>query len=87
MEKSSQEAQRMICLLCQEAEIVDGLTSVNFERGELRLMVSGVPARVCPNCGEAYLEEDVAIWLLQSAEARREAGVLDARYEYKSVCI
>jgi YgiT-type zinc finger domain-containing protein len=47
---------------------VDGLTSVTFERGEMRFTVKDVPARVCPSCGEAYVEEDVAAQLLQDAE-------------------
>lgn len=75
----------MICVVCRRADLVDGLTSVGFERGELRLVVSDVPARVCPSCGEAYLEEHTAIRLLQSAENTRKAGVQDAWYSYSSV--
>ena len=75
----------MICLVCHRADLVDGLTSVRFERGELRLVVSNVPARVCPICGEAFLEEHTAIRLLQSAEDTRKAGVQDAWYKYSSV--
>jgi len=59
----------MICLICRQAETVDGLTSVHFERGEVRVVVKDVPARVCPSCGEVYVEEDVAVRLLRDAEA------------------
>ena len=72
----------MICLLCRQAETVDRLTSVHFERGEMRLVVNHVPARVCPNCGEAYVEEDVAVRLLQGAEAMSAAGEMDGEVEY-----
>lgn len=58
----------MNCLICRQAETVDGLTSVHFERGEMKLMVNNVPARVCPSCGETYVEEDVAVRLLNHAE-------------------
>jgi YgiT-type zinc finger domain-containing protein len=75
----------MICLICQQAEIVYRLTSVRFERGELRLVISGVPARVCPKCGEVYVEEHTAIQLLQSAKDMRNADMRDARYEYSSL--
>jgi YgiT-type zinc finger domain-containing protein len=75
----------MICLVCHQAELVDGLTSIRLERSELRLVVSDVPARLCPSCGEAYLEEDTAIRLLQSADDTRKAGVQDARYNYCSI--
>ena len=72
----------MICLICRQAETVDGLTSVHFERGEMRLVVNNVPARVCPSCGEAYVEEDVAVQLLRDAEAMSAAGEMDGEVEY-----
>ena len=31
-------------------------------------MVRDVPAAVCPNCGEAYVDEETAAKLLQTAE-------------------
>jgi YgiT-type zinc finger domain-containing protein len=64
----------LICLICRQAETVEGLTSVNFERGEMRLVVNKVPARVCPRCGEAYVEEEVGVQLLREAEEMSKAG-------------
>jgi YgiT-type zinc finger domain-containing protein len=72
----------MICLICRQAETVDGLTSVLFERGEFRLVVNSVPARVCPGCKEAYVEEDVAERLLRDADEMSRAGTLDVVCEY-----
>jgi YgiT-type zinc finger domain-containing protein len=72
----------MICLICRQAETVDGLTSVHFERGEMRLIVSNVPAQVCPSCGETYVEEQVAVSLLRGAEELSAAGEMDAVIEY-----
>ena len=72
----------MICLICRQAETIDGLTFVTFERGEMRLVVNRVPARVCPNCGEAYLDEDVAVKLLHDAEEISKAGVMDIVCDY-----
>lgn len=69
----------MICLICRQAETLDGLTSVTFERGETRFTVKDVPARVCPSCGEAYVEEDVAMPLLREAEAMSAAGEMDVQ--------
>lgn len=74
----------MICLICRQAEILDGFTSVKFERGENHLVITHVPARVCPSCGDAYLAEKVAARLLQSAEDLVNAGMLDAQYEYSA---
>ena len=72
----------MICLLCRQAETLDGLTTVRFERGEMRLVVNNVPARVCSSCGEAYVEEDVAMWLLREADAMSAAGGVNGEVEY-----
>ena len=72
----------MICLICRQAEIVDGLTAVNFERGEMRLLVNNVPARVCPSCREAYVSEDVAVKLLLDANEMSKAGMIQDVIEY-----
>ena len=63
---------------------MDGLTSVHFERGEMRLVVNHVPARVCPSCGEAYVEEQVAVSLLREADAMSAAGEVESVREYSS---
>jgi len=75
----------MICLLCRKAETVDGFTNIEFERGEFRLIVRSVPARICPGCGEAYVEEAVAEKLLSSARQSSEAGLLDTQCEFGSL--
>jgi YgiT-type zinc finger domain-containing protein len=75
----------MICLICKQAEILGRLTSVKFERGEMHVVINNVPARICPSCGEAYVDEEVAVQLLQDAEKVSKAGILDNVIEYKSV--
>jgi hypothetical protein len=40
----------------------------------LTLVIKGVPAQVCPNCGEAYVDGSVAAELLQTAEEVAAAG-------------
>jgi YgiT-type zinc finger domain-containing protein len=72
----------MICVVCRQADTMDGLTQVAFARGEFRLLIKSVPARVCPGCGESYVEEEVAVQLLQSAEEVYHEGNSDAHTEY-----
>jgi YgiT-type zinc finger domain-containing protein len=72
----------MKCLICLQAETVDESTSVTFERSEFRLLINNVPARVCPKCGETYVEENVAMNLLRDAERESELGELDVTCEY-----
>lgn len=75
----------MICLICRRAENIDGITSVNLERGEMRLLIKNVPAHVCPGCGEVYVEEEVAGQLLREAEEWSAAGESDDIIEYNRV--
>lgn len=65
----------MKCLICRKAEIVDGLTSVVFERAEIRLVVTDVPARVCPHCQEAYVDNEIALQLLRDAQELSQTGM------------
>lgn len=44
------------------------------------LIVRGVPAEVCENCGEEYVEDSAAVKLLETAEEASRAGAhLDIR--------
>jgi YgiT-type zinc finger domain-containing protein len=72
----------MICLLCRQAEIAEGLTSVDFARGEMTLRVNHVPAQICPGCGEAYVDDLVAVELLREAETMFVTGELENVIEY-----
>jgi len=73
----------MICLICRQVELIDGFGSINFERGEMKFTINHVPARVCLGCGEAYVDEDIALQLLRDAEQLCAAGVIDSVMEYK----
>jgi len=75
----------MICLICRQADVIYGLTSITFERDEMRLVINKVPANICPSCGEAYVDEDVAMQLLQDAEEMSAAGAMDDVMEYNKV--
>ncbi|HEX6817539.1 MAG TPA: type II toxin-antitoxin system MqsA family antitoxin [Ktedonobacterales bacterium] len=65
----------MRCVICKQSEIEPGTTTVTLERGTLTLVVKGVPARICPNCGEEYVDEDVAARLLALVEQAAQTGV------------
>jgi YgiT-type zinc finger domain-containing protein len=63
------------CLICREGETRPGTATVTLERGGATLVVRGVPARVCANCGEEYVDEQAAASLLGTFDAALEAGV------------
>ena len=72
----------MNCLICRQAEIVDGFTSITLEREEFRLLINHVPAHICPSCGEAIVNEGVAIRLLSVAEDVINEGIIEEIREY-----
>ena len=74
----------MKCTICRHGETEPGTSTVTLERGSLTLVVKGVPAQVCKNCGEAYVDEDTARQLLDTAEAEAEAGAQAEVREYKA---
>jgi YgiT-type zinc finger domain-containing protein len=80
MDARLQEESAMTCVMCKQAETQPGTATVTLERDGMTLLIKGVPARVCPNCGEEYVEERVAARLLSIAESAAQAGVqVDSR--------
>ncbi len=76
----------MNCLICRQAVLVDGLTSISFERGEMNFTVHHVPAQICPHCGEAFVAESATIHLLNTAEAASAEGLWGQVREYDGNC-
>ena len=65
----------MRCVVCKQGETRPGTTTVVLQRGGVTVVINDVPARVCGNCGEEYVDEKVAESVLASAEASARAGV------------
>jgi hypothetical protein len=47
---------------------------VTLQRGETTVILKGVPAEICENCGEYYLSDDMAGQVLERAEAAVKSG-------------
>ena len=62
-------------VVCKQAETRPGRTTVTLERNGVTLVIKSVPADVCPNCGEEYVNEEVARKLLAKAEEAIRSGV------------
>ncbi len=75
----------MICIICDEAETLPGLTSVLLEREEHSLTFNNVPVQICPKCGEAYADESVTGILLHEAEKIASAGAKMEVLEYSLI--
>jgi YgiT-type zinc finger domain-containing protein len=62
----------MKCIVCRHGDTKPGTTTVTFHRDGQTLVINEVPAEVCENCGEAYVDESITEQLLEmAAEARR----------------
>ena len=49
----------MKCLICNLGETREGFATVTLERGKATLVFKHVPAQVCANCGEEYVDDAV----------------------------
>ena len=65
----------MMCVICRHGHTYDGTATVTLERDGLTLVVKGVPARICENCGEEYVDEQTAAILLHDATQAAQASV------------
>lgn len=72
----------MKCVICKHGETAPGQVTVTLERGQTVVIMRDVPAEVCRNCGEYYLDEVVASKVYREAEvaASRHAEVEILRY-------
>ncbi len=64
----------MKCVICKQGETFGGKVTVTLEREQTTVLIKEVPAQVCQNCGEYYLDEDISARLMQSAESAVKNG-------------
>lgn len=64
----------MKCVMCNNGDTQPGRVNVTLSRGETVIVIKGVPADVCENCGEYYLSETVTEKVLAQAKTAVEQG-------------
>lgn len=74
-EKLQQENYNMKCAICRNGQTTGGHITVVLEREQSTLVFKNVPAQICENCGEEYLNENINRTLLKKAEDAFERGV------------
>lgn len=65
----------MKCVICKHGETRPGAATLTLSRAGTTLVIKGVPASVCANCGEEYVDEATTARLLRTAEEAARAGV------------
>lgn len=73
----------MKCALCRTGETKPGKTTETYEIGGTVVVVRGVPAEMCQQCGETYTDEATTRQLERIVEESRRAGVVVIQ-EYKA---
>lgn len=66
----------MKCPLCRNGEFASGTADATMSHQGVTVVVRGVPADVCDNCGEEYFDADVTQRLLDIAREAAAAGVV-----------
>ena len=64
----------MKCIFCKTGETHPGTTTVTFDRDGGLFVARHVPAEVCDNCGEGYVDEDTAARVLEEAKSASREG-------------
>ena len=64
----------MICPICRSGNTPPGFASVTLERDSTTLLFKDVPAQVCENCGEEFIDETTSASLLSTAETAVSEG-------------
>ncbi len=58
----------MDCFICKNGNYQPGKVTVTLEKGDSIVIIKEVPAKVCENCGEYVLDDDVAKIVMEKAE-------------------
>lgn len=64
-----------MCVLCGHGKVKPGTTTITLEREDTLIVFRDVPADVCENCGEAFLDGDIVDQLQTAFDAAEAAGV------------
>jgi len=65
----------MKCMICKHGETKQGTTTVTLEKGSSTIVFKEVPAQICDNCGEKYIDEATTKELLNTARNIVKNGV------------
>lgn len=65
----------MECVICKHGQARASRVTVTLERNGTTVLFKNVPAQVCENCGEQYVDERTTQTLLRAATEAANSGV------------
>ena len=69
------ETDMIECVICKHGRTCPDKVTVTLDRDGATLVFRNVPAEVCEDCGERYVDEQTTAKLLDDAEKAAKAGV------------
>ena len=72
----------MNCVICKHSETAAGFATVVLTRGNSTIIVKGVPAEICRNCGEYYLSSQMTkeVFRIASEAVKKGAEIEIIKY-------
>ena len=64
----------MDCSICKLGRTRPGTANVTLERDDMVILIKDVPAEVCDNCGEYFLDDEIADVVMRQSEAAAASG-------------
>jgi len=75
----------MKCVVCKQGDPKPGLATITLTRGDATVVANDVPAQICPDCGEEYLDATVTVNVLRSAQRLVRSGEQqDVQFKYET---
>jgi YgiT-type zinc finger domain-containing protein len=71
----NQKLNNMECVICKNGATKDGKTTVTLEKEGSVIIIKDVPASICQNCGQYYLDEEISKQILNIAQETFNKGI------------
>jgi len=66
---------KMKCTICKNGNSYEGFATVTLERDGATIVFKDVPALICENCGEKYIDGKTTASLMKSSDEIIKSGV------------
>lgn len=72
----------MKCVICKKGETAAGKATATLNRNGATIVIKNVPAEICRNCGEEYVDSKITAALIKTADETAKHGTLVDVREY-----
>ncbi len=65
----------MNCIVCKNGTTTKGKVTVSVDKNDMVVVIRDVPAQVCTNCGEEYIDARTMKDLEKLVQSAKDAGM------------